>query len=182
MVSFIVSIVLLVLGYIFYGRFVAKVFGADSERVTPAISSANGVDYVPMPAWKVFLIQFLNIAGLGPIFGAIMGAMYGPSAFLWIVFGSIFGGAVHDYLSGMLSLRRNGASLPEIIGEELGNVVKQFMRVFALILMSLVGAVFVSGPAGLLHGMVTSMSTTAWIIIICVYYILATLLPIDKLI
>ena len=116
MVSFIVSIVLLVLGYIFYGRFVAKVFGADSERVTPAISSANGVDYVPMPAWKVFLIQFLNIAGLGPIFGAIMGAMYGPSAFLWIVFGSIFGGAVHDYLSGMLSLRRNGASLPEIIG------------------------------------------------------------------
>ena len=182
MVSFIVSIVLLVLGYIFYGRFVAKVFGADSERVTPAISSANGVDYVPMPAWKVFLIQFLNIAGLGPIFGAIMGAMYGPSAFLWIVFGSIFGGAVHDYLSGMLSLRRNGASLPEIIGEELGNVVKQFMRVFALILMSLVGAVFVSGPAGLLHGMITSMSTTAWIIIIFVYYILATLLPIDKLI
>lgn len=182
MVSFIVSIILLILGYVFYGRFVAKVFGVDSSRVTPAIASANGVDYVPMPAWKVFLIQFLNIAGLGPIFGAIMGAMYGPAAFLWIVFGSIFGGAVHDYLSGMLSLRRNGASLPEIIGEELGNVVKQFMRVFALILMSLVGAVFVSGPAGLLHGMVTSMSVTAWIIIIFVYYILATLLPIDKLI
>lgn len=182
MVSFIVSIILLILGYVFYGRFVAKVFGVDSSRVTPAIASANGVDYVPMPAWKVFLIQFLNIAGLGPIFGAIMGAMYGPSAFLWIVFGSIFGGAVHDYLSGMLSLRRNGASLPEIIGEELGNVVKQFMRVFALILMSLVGAVFVSGPAGLLHGMITSMSVTAWIIIIFVYYILATLLPIDKLI
>lgn len=182
MVSFIVSIVLLVLGYVFYGRFVAKVFGADSSRVTPAVSLANGIDYVPLPAWKIFLIQFLNIAGLGPIFGAIMGAMYGPAAFVWIVFGSIFGGAVHDYLSGMLSLRRNGASLPEIIGEELGAVVKHFMRFFALILMSLVGAVFVSGPAGLLHGMFVSVPVTVWIIIIFLYYVLATLLPIDKII
>lgn len=182
MVSFIVSIVLLVSGYVFYGRFVAKVFGADPGRVTPAVSMANGIDYVPLPAWKIFLIQFLNIAGLGPIFGAIMGAMYGPAAFVWIVFGSVFGGAVHDYLSGMLSLRRNGASLPEIIGEELGVPVKHFMRFFTLVLMSLVGAVFVSGPAGLLHGMFVSVPVTAWIVIIFLYYVLATLLPIDKLI
>lgn len=182
MITFLVSIVLLVLGYIVYGRFVAKVFGVDANRPTPAIVNPDGVDYVAMPWWKIFLIQFLNIAGLGPIFGAIMGVMFGPSAFLWIVFGSIFGGAVHDYLSGMLSLRRNGASLPELVGEQLGTSVKQFMRAFSLILMVLVGAVFVSGPAGLLAGMVDSISVTWWIVIIFLYYLLATLLPIDKLI
>lgn len=182
MITFLVSIVLLVLGYIVYGRFVAKVFGVDANRPTPAIVNPDGVDYVAMPWWKIFLIQFLNIAGLGPIFGAIMGVMFGPSAFLWIVFGSIFGGAVHDYLSGMLSLRRNGASLPELVGEQLGSGVKQFMRAFSLILMVLVGAVFVSGPAGLLAGMVDSISVTWWIVIIFLYYLLATLLPIDKLI
>ena len=182
MISFISSILLLILGYIFYGKFVARVFGADQSRPTPAIQNPDGVDYVAMPWWKIFLIQFLNIAGLGPIFGAIMGVMFGPSAFLWIVFGSIFGGAVHDYLSGMLSLRRNGASLPELVGEQLGSGVKQFMRAFSLLLMVLVGAVFVSGPAGLLAGMVNSISVTWWIVIIFVYYMLATLLPIDKLI
>ena len=182
MLSFLFSIVLLVLGYILYGRLVARIFGADANRTTPAIANPDGVDYVAMPWWKIFLIQFLNIAGLGPIFGAIMGVMFGPSAFLWIVFGSIFGGAVHDYLSGMLSLRRNGASLPELVGEQLGTGVKQFMRAFSLILMVLVGAVFVSGPAGLLAGMVSSISVTWWIVIIFVYYMLATLLPIDKLI
>ena len=182
MLSFLFSIVLLVLGYILYGRLVARIFGADANRTTPAIANPDGVDYVAMPWWKIFLIQFLNIAGLGPIFGAIMGVMFGPSAFLWIVFGSIFGGAVHDYLSGMLSLRRNGASLPELVGEQLGTAVKQFMRAFSLILMVLVGAVFVSGPAGLLAGMVSSISVTWWIVIIFVYYMLATLLPIDKLI
>ena len=182
MVTFVVSILLLILGYIVYGGFVAKVFGVDVNRPTPAIANPDGVDYVAMPWWKIFLIQFLNIAGLGPIFGAIMGVMFGPSAFLWIVFGSIFGGAVHDYLSGMLSLRRNGASLPELVGEQLGSGVKQFMRAFSLILMVLVGAVFVSGPAGLLAGMVGSISVTWWIVVIFVYYMLATLLPIDKLI
>lgn len=182
MVTFVVSILLLILGYIVYGGFVAKVFGVDANRPTPAIVNSDGVDYVAMPWWKIFLIQFLNIAGLGPIFGAIMGVMFGPSAFLWIVFGSIFGGAVHDYLSGMLSLRRNGASLPELVGEQLGSGVKQFMRAFSLILMVLVGAVFVSGPAGLLAGMVDSISVTWWIVIIFIYYMLATLLPIDKLI
>ena len=182
MITFVSSIFLLILGYIFYGRFIAQVFGVDKSRPTPAIQNPDGVDYVAMPWWKIFLIQFLNIAGLGPIFGAIMGVMFGPSAFLWIVFGSIFGGAVHDYLSGMLSLRRNGASLPELVGEQLGSSVKQFMRAFSLILMVLVGAVFVSGPAGLLAGMVQSISVTWWIVIIFVYYMLATLLPIDKLI
>ena len=182
MITFVFSIVLLILGYVIYGRFIAQVFGADSSRQTPAVQNPDGVDYVAMPWWKIFLIQFLNIAGLGPIFGAIMGVMFGPSAFLWIVFGSIFGGAVHDYLSGMLSLRRNGASLPELVGEQLGTGVKQFMRAFSLVLMILVGAVFVSGPAGLLAGMVQSISVTWWIVIIFVYYMLATLLPIDKLI
>ena len=182
MITFILSIVILVLGYLIYGKVVARIFGEDHTRLTPAIVNPDGVDYVAMPWWKIFLIQFLNIAGLGPIFGAIMGVMFGPSAFLWIVFGSIFGGAVHDYLSGMLSLRRNGASLPELVGEQLGSSVKQFMRAFSLILMVLVGAVFVSGPAGLLAGMVDSISVTWWIVIIFLYYMLATLLPIDKLI
>ncbi len=182
MITFVVSIILLILGYVVYGRIVARIFGEDRDRVTPAIANPDGVDYVAMPWWKIFLIQFLNIAGLGPIFGAIMGVMFGPSAFLWIVFGSIFGGAVHDYLSGMLSMRRNGASLPELVGEQLGTGVKQFMRAFSLILMVLVGAVFVSGPAGLLAGMADAISVTWWIVIIFAYYMLATLLPIDKLI
>lgn len=182
MITFISSIILLVLGYLVYGKIVARIFGEDRNRQTPAVANPDGVDYVAMPWWKIFLIQFLNIAGLGPIFGAIMGVMFGPSAFLWIVFGSIFGGAVHDYLSGMLSMRRNGASLPELVGEQLGTSVTQFMRAFSLILMVLVGAVFVSGPAGILAGLVSSISVTWWIVIIFVYYMLATLLPIDKLI
>ena len=125
MIAFLVSLAVLVGGYFVYGTLVEKIFHIDPSRPTPAVSMADGVDYVPMPTWKVFLIQFLNIAGLGPIFGAIMGVMYGPSAFLWIVLGTIFAGAVHDYVAGMISLRRGGASLPEIVGEELGNGVKQ---------------------------------------------------------
>ncbi|MBD5284204.1 MAG: carbon starvation protein A [Bacteroides sp.] len=183
MITFIISLTLLVLGYFTYGRFVAGVFGVDPSRPTPVKTMADGVDYVELPSWKVFLIQFLNIAGLGPIFGAIMGIMYGPAAFLWIVFGTIFGGAVHDYLSGMLSLRRSGASLPELVGEELGSKIKMVMRVFALVLMVLVGAVFVYNPADLL-AMLTpdSLDRMFWIVIIFAYYMLATLLPIDKLI
>ena len=182
MITFVCSLLLLVIGYVVYGKFVERVFGADSKRPTPVTIMADGVDYVALPWWRIFLIQFLNIAGLGPIFGAIMGVMFGPAAFLWIVFGTIFGGAVHDYLSGMLSLRRKGASLPELVGQELGAPIRLFMRIFSLILMVLVGAVFVSGPAGLLNGMVASVSTTWWIVIIFAYYMLATLLPIDKLI
>lgn len=182
MYSFILALVILVVGYIVYGTFVEKVFGADATRTTPAISHPDGVDYVPMPWWRIFLIQFLNIAGLGPIFGAIMGIMFGPAAFLWIVFGTIFAGAVHDYMSGMMSIRNNGASIPELIGQELGTGVRQAMRIFSFLLMVLVGAVFVSGPAGLLADLTPNISTTIWIGIVFAYYILATLLPIDKII
>ena len=182
MISFTAAIVLLILGYVLYGAFVEKVFGASNEIKTPAIANPDGVDYVPMSWWRIFLIQFLNIAGLGPIFGAIMGIMYGPAAFLWIVFGSIFGGAVHDYISGMISIRQNGASLPEVVGSQLGIGVKQFVRVYSVLLLVLVGAVFVSGPAGILNSIFSNISILWWSVIVFVYYLFATLLPIDKLI
>lgn len=181
MITFIISIILLVAGYFLYGRLIERIFGIDPKRATCATTKQDGVDYIPMKPWKIFLIQFLNIAGVGPIFGAIMGAQFGTASFLWIVFGSIFAGAVHDYLSGMISLRMDGASLPEIHGKYLGNGVKQFMRGFMVILMILVGAVFVSAPASLLASL-TSWKMIYWIIIIFVYYAIATLLPIDKII
>lgn len=183
MISLIISIIALILGYMIYGKITERVFGIDTKRATPAIANPDGVDYVPLPAWRIFLIQFLNIAGLGPIFGAIMGIMFGQAAFLWIVLGSIFAGAVHDYMSGMMSVRSNGASQPELVGNELGQGIRQFMRAFSLLLMILVGAVFVSGPAGLLANLSSGyISVTWWIVIVFVYYILATLLPVDKLI
>lgn len=186
MITFIVAIIALVLGYVFYGAFVEKTIGADANRQTPAFTNEDGVDYIPMPLWKVFLIQFLNIAGTGPIFGAIGGILFGPAAYLWIVLGCIFAGAMHDYLSGMISLRKGGSSLPEIIGDELGSGVRLVMRIFALVLMVMVGAVFVTTPAGLLSGMTSDWgffgSPTFWSIVIFAYYILATLLPIDALI
>ncbi len=182
MITFILSIVLLVVGYLVYGAVVEKIFGIDASRPTPATTHTDGVDYVPMSGWRIFLVQFLNIAGLGPIFGAIMGIFFGPSAFLWIVFGTIFAGGVHDYLSGMISLRKNGASLPEIVGSELGNGVKHFMRVLSLLLLLLLTTTFLTGPANLLHGLVENISVTWWILIVFVYYMLATLLPIDKII
>jgi len=183
MVTFTGSIILLVIGYCLYGKFVDKIFGSDRLRVTPAYTKQDGVDYVPMKGWRIFMIQFLNIAGLGPIFGAIMGAKFGTASFLWIVFGSIFAGAVHDYISGMISLRRDGASLPEIHGTYLGNGVKQFMRGFMVLLMVLVGVVFVVGPANLLAQLTPDvMNAVFWICVIIFYYILATLLPIDKII
>ena len=183
MISFLIALAVLIGGYFVYGAFVSRVFGEDDKRVTPVHTMADGVDYVALPSWKIFLIQFLNIAGLGPIFGAIMGVMYGPAAFLWITFGTIFAGAVHDYCSGMLSLRMKGASLPEIVGSQLGGRVKLVMRVFALLLMILVGAVFVYNPADLLAALTPeSLDVTVWVIIIFVYYMAATLLPIDKLI
>lgn len=181
MMSFLLSIAALILGYVFYGALTEKVFGVDPSRKTPAISMTDGVDYVPLKWGKVFLIQFLNIAGLGPIFGAVAGAMWGPVAFLWIVFGCIFGGAVHDYFSGMLSIRHNGKSIPEIVGVYLGNGFKQFMRVFTIFLMLLVGAVFVAGPAAILNG-IAELGIPFWTTIVFSYYILATMLPIDKLI
>ena len=183
MISFVISLCLLIGGYVIYSRVIAKIGGEDSSRITPVHTHADGVDYVVLPSWKIFLIQFLNIAGLGPIFGAIMGVMFGPAAFLWIVFGTIFAGAVHDYLSGLMSLRQNGASLPEIVGLQLGDKIKNIMRGFSVMLMLLVGAVFVYNPADLLARLTPdSFNATFWIIVIFAYYICATLLPVDKLI
>lgn len=186
MTTFITSILLLILGYIFYGFFVERVFGADPRRKTPCFTMQDGVDYIPMPSWKVYLIQFLNIAGTGPIFGAIQGILFGPSAYLWIVFGCIFGGAVHDYLTGMLSMRNNGCSLPELVRAELGRTAHIFILLFSLVLMILVGAVFVTTPATLLGTMTSNWgewgTPLVWAILIFAYYILATLLPIDKVI
>ena len=190
MLTFIFSLLALILGYIFYGAFVEKVFGIDDKAATPATTKTDGVDFVPMKPWRIFLVQFLNIAGLGPIFGAIMGVFFGPAAFLWIVFGTIFAGGVHDYLSGMLSIRKGGVSLPDIIGDELGNGIKLFMRILSLVLLILLTTTFLSGPATLLQGLLP-MSTInyqlstipiAWVLIIFAYYTLATVLPVDKLI
>lgn len=179
MISFILSLVALVLGYMVYGKFIARTFGPD-DRPTPAITKADGVDFMVLPSWKIFMIQFLNIAGTGPIFGAIMGAWYGPVAYLWIIFGCIFAGAMHDYMSGMLSVRNGGAGLPELVGKYLGGRTKKVMLVFSVLLLMMVGAVFVYSPAVILKDICGSQ--TFWIIAIFVYYVIATLLPIDKVI
>lgn len=182
MISFTICLLALVAGYFLYGRFVERIFGPD-DRKTPALTKTDGVDYIPLPTWKIFMIQFLNIAGLGPIFGAILGAKFGTSSYLWIVFGSIFAGAMHDYLSGMLSLRHGGESLPELVGRYLGMTTKQVIGVFSVILMVLLGSVFVAGPAGLLANLTPdALDTTFWIIVVFAYYVLATMLPIDKII
>ena len=179
MISFIIALLALVAGYFFYGMLVEKVFGPD-DRPTPAVSKADGVDYIVLPGWKVFMIQFLNIAGTGPIFGAIMGAWYGPIAYLWIVLGCIFAGAVHDYLCGMLSMRHGGAGLPELVGAYLGQPTKRVMLVFSVLLLMMVGVVFVYSPAIILHGIWGSK--LFWIVAIFAYYIIATMLPVDKVI
>jgi len=189
MITFVLSLAALILGYFVYGRFVESVFGPD-DRPTPAIAKADGVDFMVLPSWKIFMIQFLNIAGTGPIFGAIMGAQFGPVAYLWIVLGCIFAGAMHDYMSGMLSIRNGGANLPEIIGKYLGNAPKQVMLVFSVFLLMMVGAVFVYSPALLLQKLCQDdmpsveilSNSTFWIIAIFAYYITATMMPIDKII
>ncbi|PKQ60672.1 carbon starvation protein A [Labilibaculum filiforme] len=181
MITFLSAILALVLGYFFYGKFMEQFFGADDTITTPALRLEDGVDFIPMPAWKMFTIQFLNIAGLGPIFGAILGAMYGPMSYIWIVFGCIFMGASHDYFSGMLSLRNEGASLPEIVGKYLGSGIQNFIRVFTILLLLFVGVAFVTGPAGLLTDF-TGGGFNWWLYGIFAYYILATLLPINKII
>lgn len=183
MTSFLIALAVLIGGYFIYGAICSRIFGVDTSRPVPAETKRDGVDFMPLPTWKVFLIQFLNIAGLGPIFGAIMGVMFGPAAFIWIVAGTIFGGAVHDFMSGMMSLRSGGDSLPELVGRELGPSIKQTMRIVSVVLLILVGAVFVINPADLLAGMTPDyLDRTFWIGAIFLYYILATLLPIDKLI
>lgn len=167
--------------YFTYGKYIEKLFGAKKGTDVPSKTHYDGIDYIPMPMWKTFLIQFLNIAGLGPIFGAMLGAMFGPVVFLWITFGGIFIGAVQDYASGMMSIAHKGLSFPEIVGIYLGKNFKQFMRIFTVFLMVLVGAVFMIGPAGLIAGF-TNTNASLWIAVILVYYIIATLLPIDKVI
>jgi carbon starvation protein CstA len=183
MITFFAGLAFLILGFIFYSRFVERFAEVDGSRATPAYSMQDGVDYVPMPWWRVFLVQFLNIAGLGPIFGAVAGAMWGPVAFLWIILGTVFAGAVHDYFSGMLSIKHKGLSITEIIGIYLGNGTKQFMRGFTVILMVLVGAVFIIGPAKILAGLTPGWANmTFWVWVVFGYYVLATILPIDKII
>lgn len=188
MLSFLICLALLVASYFTYGRIVDNTFAPD-DRETPAVAINDGVDYVVLPAWKLFLVQLLNIAGLGPIFGAMQGALWGPIVFLWITFGTIFAGAVHDYFSGMLSERNNGASISEVIGIYLGPVMKTIMRVFAVVLLIMVGTVFAVGPAGLIVKLLTEKGvsgpfaqTTVWLGIILLYYFIATFISIDKII
>lgn len=181
MITFISAVALLIAGYFLYGKFVTRFFGASSEIATPVKRLADGVDYQELKPWRIFVIQFLNIAGLGPIFGAILGAAYGPMAFLWIVIGCIFMGAVHDYFSGMLSIRHDGMSLPDIVGKYLGGGMKKFMVVFTGFLLLAVGVSFVNGPADLLANL-TGWNMTLWLYVIFAYYILATLLPVNKII
>ncbi len=187
MVTFCIALVCLVLGYFIYGSFVEKVFGVSPDRRTPCYTMQDGADYIPMPTWKVYTVQFLNIAGTGPIFGAMMGVLYGPAAFLWIVLGCILGGAMHDYMAGMISIRRGGMGLPEIIGDELGSVCRLVMRCVALVLMVCVGASFVLIPAGLMDQLTERLfdvggTNLVWSVIIMVFYLAVTVFPIDKII
>ena len=181
MVTFIVSIVLLVAAYFIYGKIVERFLDVDPSRKTPAYEKADGVDFQPMPTWKVFVIQFLNIAGLGPIFGAVTGAAFGPAAYIWIVVGCIFMGAVHDFFAGMMSIRNGGVNMPDITARYLGKGMKGFMNFVVVFLLLAVGVSFVIGPSGLLQNL-TGLDKEVWLYIIFGYYILATLLPVDKII
>ena len=194
MITFLCAVVILVIGYFTYGKFVEKVFGADDSRQTPATTKEDGVDFVPMNTMKVYLIQFLNIAGLGPIFGPIMGALYGPAAFLWIIIGSIFAGAVHDYMSGMMSVRNDGKSMAELSGKYLGETSRYAMLFISVMLLLFVGVVFIVGPAALLANLTFNTegegvfagtifsNKSLWIAVIFVYYFISTIVPVDKII
>lgn len=182
MITFFCCLALLVAAYFTYGRYLERQVGIDPKAETPCHRLYDGVDYVPMPRWRIFLVQLLNIAGTGPIFGAILGACFGPVAFLWITLGGILMGAMHDFVSGVMLVRHDGLSIPEVVGHYLGGGMRQFMRLFSVLLLILVGAVFVLSPAQLLGGMTPSISVSTWVWIILVYYFIATLLPIDKII
>ena len=182
MLTFLVCLTALVIAYFTYGRYLERVAAIDPAHSVPSETLFDGVDYVPMPRWRVFLIQLLNIAGTGPIFGAILGAAFGPVAFLWITLGGIFMGAMHDFLSGVMLVRNDGLSIPEAAGRYLGTGMRQFMRLFSVVLLVLVGAVFLLSPADILSGMVPSVPHTVWVWLILAYYFVATLLPIDKII
>ncbi|MBO5268567.1 MAG: carbon starvation protein A [Muribaculaceae bacterium] len=182
MITFLVCLAALVTAYFTYGKYLERLADTDPARPTPARRMADGIDYIEMPRWRVFLIQLLNIAGTGPIFGAILGACFGPVAFLWITLGGIFFGAMHDYLSGMMIVRADGRSLPEVIGQYLGGGVRSAVRWFSIVLLILVGAVFITSPAQLLTSLVSGVSQAGWVWIILAYYVLATVLPVDKII
>ena len=182
MLTFVICLVLLIVAYFTYGRYLEHVCKIDKSATVPSATHYDGVDYVPMPRWRTFLIQLLNIAGIGPIFGAVLGACFGPVAFIWITAGGILMGAMHDFISGVMLVRNDGLSIPEIVGRYLGGGMKQFMRVFSMILLILVGVVFLRSPASILGQMVPSVSYGVWIAVIIVYYFVATLLPIDKII
>lgn len=188
MYSFIIALLALVVGYFTYGTFVNRVFGPDPTRPMPCYTKQDGSDYTPMPTWKVYTVQFLNIAGTGPIFGALMGILYGPAAFLWIVFGCLLGGAMHDYMAGMISLRKDGASLPEIIGDELGSTSRLVMRIVTLVLMICVGASFIMIPAGLMVTLMSDFTSSAlltsnlfWTILMFAFYLCVTIFSVSKL-
>lgn len=186
MTTFIICLIILILGYVVYGRIVERIMGPDTKKEAPCYSMQDGVDYMPMPTWKVYLIQFLNIAGTGPIFGTIQGILFGPAAYFWIVLGCIFGGATHDYMAGMISMKRGGASLPEIVGDELGRAARVSQRFLAVFLMILVVAVFVKTPAGLLASMTGNIAALDgylfWVVVVFAYYLIAAILPINKII
>ena len=182
MVTFFICLILLILGFFTYSKLVEKIFRID-DRPTPAVAHPDGVDYVPMKTWRIFLVQLLNIAGLGPIYGALSGACWGPSVYLWIVFGTILGGGVHDFLSGMMSERNDGKSISEVVGLYMGKVIAFIMRVFSVVLLVMVGVNFSVGPAGLLAELTPDwMGTMFWLVVIMIYYLIATFLPIDKII
>lgn len=182
MITFLICLALLVGAYFGYGAYLDRVCKIDAKAAVPSATLYDGVDYIPMPRWRTFLIQLLNIAGIGPIFGAVMGACFGPVVFLWITLGGIFVGAMHDYLSGIILLRNDGLSLPEIVGRYLGGGARQFIRALSLVLLILVGVVFMRSPASILNSMISTIPYWAWIAIILIYYFIATMLPIDKLI
>ncbi|MBR6818907.1 MAG: carbon starvation protein A [Bacteroidaceae bacterium] len=188
MASFVISLVVLLAGYFVYGTFIEKVFGADGHRPMPCDTLRDGVDFTPMPTWKVYTVQFLNIAGTGPIFGALMGILYGPAAFLWIVLGCLLGGAMHDYMAGMISIRRGGASLPEIIGDELGSASRLVMRIVSLVLMICVGASFIMIPAGLMSSLMSGFTDSAlltpnlfWTVLMFAFYLCVTVFSVSKI-
>lgn len=182
MITFVICLALLITAYFTYGRYLEKLADIDPKRPTPVDRCEDGVDYIKLPRWRVFLIQLLNIAGTGPIFGAILGACFGPVAFLWITLGGIFFGAMHDFFSGVMIMRHDGRSLPEIIGIYMGVTTRSVVRVFSIALLVLVGAVFILSPAELLASMLPEITKSAWVWIILAYYVLATMLPVDKII
>lgn len=179
---FFCCVLLLVAGYALYGRLAEKVYGADMTREMPCVAHPDGVDFVPLPTWKILLIQLLNIAGLGPVVGAVSGCLFGPAALLWIVIGCIFAGAMHDFLAAMMSAERNGANLPELVGENLGRAARYGMRALCILLLVMVGVVFTRMPADMLGALIPDTDAAWWGIIILAYYFFATILPINTII